>query len=176
MVTGHSHSGVSNANDLISRLLSSLIQLQSAPEVDWMIDMTPVDYVSRAIVHLSLQPQSLGKAFHLTNPHSLPIATLVEDLNRFGYAVAPIPYERWQTLIQLHPNALTPLISVICGADQGRSLSQLESWLTGTQWFDHQNTLSSLQGTAISCPVINSSILNKYLRHIMTHTNLHPES
>ncbi|HEY9622706.1 MAG TPA: thioester reductase domain-containing protein, partial [Crinalium sp.] len=71
MVTGHSRSGVSNPEDLISRLLASFIQLQSAPQTDWVIDMTPVDYLSKAIAHISCQPTSIGKVFHLTNPNSL---------------------------------------------------------------------------------------------------------
>jgi amino acid adenylation domain-containing protein/thioester reductase-like protein len=172
MVTGHSHSGVSNSNDLIGRLLSSFIQLRSAPDVDWMIDMTPVDYISQAIAHLSLQPESLDKAFHLANPHSLPIATLVNDLNRFGYPVNPIPYEQWQTLIHKHSNALTPLTSAIDNGGGRRSFSQLEFWLAGTQQFDHQNTLNGLKGTAITCPVINTSILDKYLSYLITQSSI----
>jgi len=50
-----------------------------------MVDMTPVDYVSSAIVHLSRQKESLGKAFHLVNPHSLHLSKLVNEINALGY-------------------------------------------------------------------------------------------
>jgi hypothetical protein len=30
----------------------SCIQLEEAPQLDWLVDMTPVDYVCSAVVHL----------------------------------------------------------------------------------------------------------------------------
>ncbi len=59
MITGHSQTGVSKTDDLMCRMIKGFIQLGSAPDLDMMINMTPVDYVSKAIIHLSRQKESL---------------------------------------------------------------------------------------------------------------------
>jgi len=83
-ITGHSQTGVSQTNDLICRMIKGFIQLGSAPDLALMMTLTPVDYVSRALIHLSRQKTSLGKAFHLLNPHPLHMSKLVSDINALG--------------------------------------------------------------------------------------------
>jgi len=62
MITGHSQTGVSQTDDMMCRMIKGF-KLGSAPDLDLMVNMTPVDYVSSAIVHLSRQKESLGKLF-----------------------------------------------------------------------------------------------------------------
>src|SRR5439155_6567999 len=64
-VAGHSQTGVFNTNDFVLRVLKGCIELKQAPEIHLPMYIAPVDYVSKAIVLLSLQPQLLGKAFNL---------------------------------------------------------------------------------------------------------------
>ena len=77
-------------------IISGCIQLGSVPDVDIMVDMTPVDYVSRALVHLSRQKESLGKTFHLVNPHLIHLSDLVTWFRAFGYPLQQIALSRWQ--------------------------------------------------------------------------------
>ncbi|NEZ64586.1 amino acid adenylation domain-containing protein [Leptolyngbyaceae cyanobacterium CCMR0082] len=166
MVTGHTQTGICNPTDLMCRFLSSLLQLESAPDLDWMIDMTPVDYVSKAIAHLSLQPDSFTQAFHLVNPNPYPLGQLVYGLNQLGYSVRTSPYEQWQReVINVH-NALSPLAKVLMEVVQGHSLTRLEIWLAGTQMFDCRNTLQGLNQTQIACPAVDKQMLMQYLENI----------
>ncbi len=166
MVTGHTQTGICNSTDLMSRFLNSVIALESAPDLDWIIDMTPVDYVSRAIVHLSLQTESLNQAFHLVNPYPYPLDKLVHQLNNVGYAVRQVSYEHWQTKLNKMQNALSPLAKILTEVVHGHSLTRLEIWLAGTQMFDCQNTLKGLNQSNITCPTIDSCLLAKYLDNI----------
>ena len=58
-ITGNSKTGVWNTNDFMCRMIKCCIQLGSVPKIDGLVDMTPVDYVSQAIVYLSQQKESL---------------------------------------------------------------------------------------------------------------------
>jgi len=64
---------------MMCRMIKGFIELGSAPDLDLMVNMTPVDYVSKSIIHLSRQKESLGKAFHLVNPHPLDLSKLVAN-------------------------------------------------------------------------------------------------
>jgi thioester reductase-like protein len=51
LIAGHSKTGVSNIDDFICLMLKGCVQLGSFPDIDYMLDMSPVDYVSQASVY-----------------------------------------------------------------------------------------------------------------------------
>src|SRR4029077_12133062 len=74
LITGHSETGAWNTGDVMSRMLKSWIELQGAPEFAYdETDMTPVDYISKAIVHLSGRRDTIGKTFHIPNHRRGPL-------------------------------------------------------------------------------------------------------
>ncbi|MEM7064361.1 MAG: amino acid adenylation domain-containing protein [Cyanobacteria bacterium P01_B01_bin.77] len=166
MVTGPIQTGICNPTDLMCRFLKSIIQLEGAPDLGWLIDMTPVDYVSQAIVHLSLQAKSLNQAFHLVNPNPYPLHDLINILSQLGYPVRQTSYERWLHKLHTCENALSPLAKIVTEILPGQSLTRLEVWLAGTQMFDGQNTFNGLRNSNISCSRIDSSVLTKYLHYL----------
>ncbi|MGF1480497.1 MAG: amino acid adenylation domain-containing protein [Cyanophyceae cyanobacterium] len=165
-VTGDSRTGCGNPHDFISLTLKGCLQLGSLPKPDSerLIDMTPVDYVSRAIVYISRQPEALGKAFHLVNPHPIPVQELVDWLvEQSGQSLELLPYERWrEQLLQSQQNVLYPMlprfptVAPSLDSNSDRLSPSLESR------FDCQNTMTALQGTAISCPPANDKLLQTY--------------
>ncbi len=59
-ITGHSQTGISNTDNLMCKLIKISLQLRQVPDMDLLVDLTPVDYVGEAIVYLSRQKGSLG--------------------------------------------------------------------------------------------------------------------
>ncbi len=165
MVTGHSQTGHANPKDIFCRFLKSMIQLRQAPNLNLMIDMTPVDYLSRAMVHLSLQPESLGKIFHLVNPTPLALDRLVDQLNQSGYSIRQVPYSQWQAQLKLEPNELSPLATLMTEAIADSQHIWLERWLGGNDVFDDTQAKLGLQGQAITCPPTDN-LLNTYLDYL----------
>jgi amino acid adenylation domain-containing protein/thioester reductase-like protein len=161
MITGHSQTGISNTQDLMCRWIKGLVELKSAPDLDLMIDMTPVDYVSRAIVYLSLRSQSYGKAFHLVNPQPLPLQTLIDQIRQWGYAIEFVPYDQWQAILNASPNALSPLSAVLTERISGQT-TRLEMWLAGNQVFNSQNVTQGLADSGIVCPPPDAQLLEHY--------------
>ncbi|HEY9619027.1 MAG TPA: hypothetical protein V6C78_01595, partial [Crinalium sp.] len=148
------------------------IQLQSAPQTDWVIDMTPVDYLSKAIAHISCQPTSIGKVFHLTNPNSLTLEHIIAQLNSFGYFIQTVQYSDWQRIFQSRVNALTPLATAVTGLVGDGSLTRLEVWLAGNQMFDSQNAASSLRQSGFACPSVDVQLLETYLSYLVRSNTL----
>ncbi|MGD1862964.1 MAG: amino acid adenylation domain-containing protein [Phormidesmis sp.] len=168
MVTGHSQSGYSNTSDILCRLVKSLSELQQAPNLSLMIDMTPVDYVSKAIASISLKPQSLGKTFHVVNPQPIPFEDIVRTINSCGCRVQQVPYPQWQEQLKAQPNALSPLAAMIKEDSEGEKTC-LELWLGGNDRFDCSNAHSvlkaGLKDVAITCPPADEKLLKTYLTY-----------
>lgn len=135
--------------------------------------MIPVDYVSKAVVHLSRRGNSLGKVFHLA--HSRPVSwrELVVWIRSFGYPMQTIPYDKWRTQLlelgRLKENAayfLLPLFSL--------SLSQAGPRIVrNVPEFDCQNTLAGLAGTSIACPRVDNQVFEAYFSYFVRSSFLH---
>jgi thioester reductase-like protein len=166
-ISGHSQTGVFNANDFLYRLIIGCIQLGSAPEGNASFDIAPVDYVSRAIAYLSRQKESLGKAFHVVNPHPLHSSLLIDSIRSLGYPIQQIPYDQWRTeLLNIarrspeHP--LYPLVPFFPARESHEQTSN-----SGMLKFDCQNTLAGLAGTSIVCPPADDELLRTYFSYLI---------
>ena len=167
-ISGHSQTGVFNANDFLYKLIVGCVQLGSAPAGGTSFDLAPVDYVSQAIVYLSQQKASLNKTFHIVNPQPLHSNLLIDSMRSLGYPIQEILYDRWRTkLLNIarhspeHP--LYPLVPFFPARE-----SQAET-ASGELKFDCQNTLTGLAGTAIVCPPIDRQLLHIYFSYLMRH-------
>jgi amino acid adenylation domain-containing protein/thioester reductase-like protein len=172
MITGHSQIGISNTTDLMCRLIKGIIQMGSAPDSDFVIDMTPVDYVSKAIVHLSQRQGSHQKTFNILNPQPVSLSQLVQELQTFGYSVHTCSYEQWQSdllkVAQSSPeNVLSPLAPVLMEKITRSQLTRLEIWLAGGQLFGTQNTRDGLAEKSIHCPPADSKLIRTYLNYFV---------
>ncbi|MDB9524608.1 thioester reductase domain-containing protein [Oscillatoria sp. CS-180] len=167
-ISGHSQTGAFNANDFLYRLMQGYIQLGSAPQGAMPLDILPVDYVSRAIVHLSQQPQSLGKVFHLIHPEPASSDGLFAACRTAGYPIQRVSYEQWHGQLRAiaqgqtnHP--LYPLVSLFSSRND-EEVVQASDDKPHEVPFDCQNAQSGLAEAPFSCPALDESLFATYLK------------
>jgi myxalamid-type nonribosomal peptide synthetase MxaA len=169
-VTGHSQTGISNQYDILNLLIKGCIQLGKAPVFGPIEEyLTPVDYVSRAIVYLSQQPKQLGKAFDLIHSHA-PTRwhdLLFNKLHALGYPLEQTSYASWRTeLIHQTTNALYPLLSLFpINEDSVEQAATDEPAFDYRQTISFQNTLEGLADTDIVCPRFDNELLSTYFSY-----------
>ncbi|MBD2212226.1 amino acid adenylation domain-containing protein [Nostoc linckia FACHB-104] len=174
MMSGHSQTGVSQSNDLINRIIKGMIQMGSAPTWEQWINLTPIDYASKAILYLSRQQESTGKVFHIVNPNPLSWNKLVTNIQSFGYYIRLLPYEKWQAeLLKLdisQENALEPIISLFTEKIFNSQMTYLEIFLRTSTVFDCRKTLNMLVNTSIICPIVNDNMLQSYFDYLINNS------
>lgn len=157
-VTGSTRSGVFNSVSFLDVILKGCIELGWAPELDMVLDMSPVDYVAAASVALSLNAAGAGKAYHLTNPNPASLATAYDVIEELGYPLRREPFESWKARILqpeiLYDNALAPFASYLVGAS--------EQFLR-TPPYDCSRTLRALPVSGPTCPPVGTVLLRSYL-------------
>ncbi len=188
LITGHSATGAWNTDDFMSRLIKSWVELGSAPDLDGALDMTPVDYVSSALVHLSLSEQSLGNDFHLVNARPVHLRDMVQWIRSAGFPVEQVPYDRWRTALLRGgasgngqtASTLMPLFSAtsdgsVPGQEQregGNTVDRIGS-LMAAQYaarsvaFDDERARSALAGVPIVCPEVDADLFARYLSYFV---------
>jgi amino acid adenylation domain-containing protein/thioester reductase-like protein len=170
-IMGQSQTGVANTNDYISRLIKGCMQINCFPDLkEQREEMISVDYVSQAIVQISLQRTSIGEAFHLVPlpEHNMDLIELFELINAWGYQVQKVPYSQWEKalleqMVFSTENALYPLIPVLTEKIY-QSLTILELY-QNTPHYECENTRKALAGIDIKYSPLNADTLNTYLTY-----------
>ncbi|MEG4490496.1 amino acid adenylation domain-containing protein [Microcoleus sp. D3_18_C4] len=165
-ISGDSQTGACNPSDLLYRLIAGCVQLGCAPDDDKLMNVAPVDYVSRAIVHLSSQKELLGKTFHLVNTQSFQMSELLGWIGSMGYPIKRVSSEAWQAEIinragNSPDHALYPLVGLF-----SEKVSEAEMPQSGTLHFDCQNTLDGLATTDITCPQADANLFRTYFSYL----------
>jgi amino acid adenylation domain-containing protein/thioester reductase-like protein len=180
-ISGHSKTGACNSNDHTYRIIKGCIQLGSMPNLDIQLNLSPCDYVSRAIVYLSEQSESLGKTFHLCNPQPLSLREMAKYICSLGYPVELVSYDQWRSQLVNHPdasaNALYPLISTFVAGNVNHSNSNSNGQASPPiQKYDCQNTMTGLANSAIACPPVDAEVFGIYISYLRQTSVLNPPS
>jgi thioester reductase-like protein len=162
---GHSQTGAINeVNDLLPLLLKGCILQGKYPAFDIKVTLVPVDYVSRAMVHLSGQEKSWGRAFHFFNPGPVEWGRLMAMLRAFGYPLEEVAYDEWWRDLkqQIRTGANSPV--------DREHLSILMLAMTAPNYLfykrpamDASQTEEGLRGSGIACGAIDEALVGNYL-------------
>jgi len=168
--TFHSKTGVCASYQWWSRLVKTCIANSTVPDLhDLREGLTTVDYMVRAIAHISRNPEAIGQKFNLihSNDNNLTLQDFFKKLElNFGFSFKTIPYTDWRGQWEHNTQApLYPLLSlfkdVMCD-DQ----STVELYQNTYQW-DCSNVTEFLRGSGIAEPTFDRQELQHYLKRSM---------
>lgn len=115
------------------------------------LDVTPVDYAARALVHLATTAETYGRDFHLVNPRPLTGAGLLAQLRRRGWRTPALP--------------------------GGTALDTGASFPPGEQAPDghaSDGLQAALDGSGISCPAPDDALFDVYLDWLLARGLITP--
>lgn len=163
-VAGHSLTGACQTYDFVWRATKVGIEMGVAPVMNMILDITPVDYVVAAMVHLSRQPELQGQAFHLVSKDPMPEADFVAWVERYGYVAERLTFGEWCSRVVERAadlsdgtaGALAPFLAGTLPLDRIPAAS-----------FDDRHVVGGLAGTSITCPAIDDRLLTLYFDYFV---------
>lgn len=167
-IMGSSITGALNDNsELLPRLLKGCIKMGIYPAWDIEITLVPVDYVSRAMVCLAGKKESWHKAFHYFNKAPIAWKDLMALLQQTGYAMQEVTPEQWSQELRHYATWDNP-----DDAESKRFFAMLMVAFTGMHYLFHQrppfdghNIETGLADSAINCPPIDETLINRYVAY-----------
>lgn len=162
-ISGHSATGAANAWDLLTALFVESIQLGYAPDVQgWRAEMTPVDFVSKAIIHLASQTQAKQLVFHLGDPDPVDCKVVFDDLEKVGYPTQRLGWDEWVAL-------WTEKRGSARGGDGAFTIDILRSGMPSVDFLRGIVVLDNAQTrpfrAIVERPKVDSVLLETYARH-----------
>ncbi|MCR5666986.1 MAG: thioester reductase domain-containing protein [Eubacterium sp.] len=158
--------GIWNLEDMVSRIIVGCIQLGCIPFAIYELHMTPVDYIARAIAHISQKEEAISKNFHLINPVPLPLGKLVTAIRRCGYPLHYTTFRRWKKKLDEAQNT-NVLAMLDCLFTKGNETNPgiLRHFTGRNTKYSTANTAMLLGDSGITCPVVGTKYISKYLHY-----------
>ncbi|MEU9736289.1 thioester reductase domain-containing protein [Streptomyces sp. NPDC048002] len=156
-VLGDSRTGACLTTHFTTRVIKGCVQLGMAPDLDLEIEMTPVDYVTSALVRISRREHAWGLTYHLVNRRKAAFGELLNAMERYGWDFRTVQVDQWWRALQesfaVNDNELHPVMGVV------------EEFVVGGEEaidYDASNTVQGLAGSGIACPPLDGSLLSLY--------------
>ncbi len=156
-IAGASSNGASNASDTWSLFVDACLILERVPVLETSINSLPVDYMSDAIVALSLRQGMQGKSLNLASPKSFMLSELTRQIAALeGLSVEYIDYRTWRRLCGEHP-ATRRLASVMPA-----ELSAASTVKAAPIRIELSNAVVELSREGMRYPSMSADLLQKY--------------
>lgn len=153
-----------NLVDLNLYILKAITRLGYAPDIDWYLEFTPVDFLTKSLVQLTTNVNNANKIYNFINTNPIHIKTLVSVLNTYGYNIKTVPYEKW--FHKLNKRELSePLIQIL--RNKGKE------YLTVNNSYCQRNTLALLKSCDETYPETNDHTVRQFLDNLR-NSNLLP--
>jgi amino acid adenylation domain-containing protein/thioester reductase-like protein len=169
-ISGCSQTGACQTNDLLWKSVQISLRQKCLPESNAVIDITPVDIATMAIVRLS-ESSIKNTLFHIRNPNVAPFSLLQTKLKQFGYQFTVESYDHWhQGLVNsLQKKEDTSILQILPALDQLNDTSA-----TSKAIYDCKLTCRLLSSLSITCPSV-ADLLDRYIDYFIK-TNYLPKT
>lgn len=162
--TGHYPQGQTNVSGLFYDIFKTIIESGVALYSETHYDVTPVDYVSRAIAHLALKEKRMGETYHLTNPDIRTYTDITNVLRDLGYPIDIVPQEEYRHM--LFNKGL-----LVDGVEYKSYTTKAFRWWYTREGFDFKGscrtvcdyTRGILEPRGIKCPKIDHDLIGVYI-------------
>jgi amino acid adenylation domain-containing protein/thioester reductase-like protein len=161
-ITGHAQSGrCQPGRNRILLLVKGSVQLGFAPGGDAQFDLSPVDFLARAIVGCTLDRLRSTRVFHLHNPRPLTWNGYLQALACVGYDLTVEDSASWRERLLLidEANALFDVVAFY--------LDDRQDDIGDMSVIDHAKSAATLARLGIAYPEKDERLLGQHFRYLI---------
>jgi len=161
---GHSETGQFQRNidsNAFYRFVKATLMLEVTAEGGNYVDLTPVNYASKVLVHFACRKESVGHTFHLCNAKQITGDDFIHLLQSFGYSILMMSgeqYGQWlfdENTAKEHYEAVQLILAAL-----------MEENPHGTKiLFDCSKTQQMLAGSGVVSPAPDRRLLFNILKY-----------
>ena len=157
----HSGTGMVNPNDFLSLIIKACARLGCAPLApEWFFEMTPVDFLVRAITKISDDPGRLGKVYNVVQQAPVPADQVFAYMEHHGYVADRAQLGDWKSRLGTMADRDEDMeLKVLV-----RSLESVEPYLSDTSVYDITRFSEALSEIGLGMPAVDVDYMTKFLR------------
>jgi len=150
-----------NPSDFNFLVLKGSLEVAAAPSVPgWIMEMTPVDFASQAIVQIIQDKESLGQTYHVTNfANCLTANEYFDAIRNAGFSLESCSLEAWRNKVI---NSSKPSLEKLRNALLGGAANTEES-LRELSTFDNSFFAARCKQYSMVIPKITTTAMHEYV-------------
>ena len=157
----HSGTGTVNPNDFLSLIIKACGRLGCAPLApEWFFEMTPVDFLVKAITKISDDPRRLGRVYNVVQQAPVPADQVFAYMENHGYVADRAHLGDWKSRLETMADRDEDMeLKVLV-----RSLESVEPYLSDTSVYDISRFSEALSEIGLEMPAVDVDYVTKFLR------------
>lgn len=162
-ISGTTDRGLCATGTQLTALTKTIAETRLAPDVQFPLNLVPVDFVADALVHLVRNEKPRGRVFHVTNGAPAYSDLLIDRLRVRGRSITALPYEEWVRLclrrsVDDPEFALTPFLpSLVAGPEYLAKPVPPHS---------RQNFETAIAAGGLQCPPVDADLIDRCLGYL----------
>ncbi len=157
----HSGTGTVNPNDFLALIIKACARLECAPLApEWFFEMTPVDFLVKALAKISDDPRHLGRAYNVVQQLPVPADQVFAYMENHGYVADRARLRDWKSRLETmadHDEDMELKVLI-------RSLESVEPYLSDTSVYDISRFSEALSEIGLGMPSVDVDYVTKFLR------------
>ncbi|MEV0155429.1 amino acid adenylation domain-containing protein [Micromonospora sp. NPDC050686] len=171
LIFSHTETGATQLNDYLLVEIKGLLDFGIVPDIEYRLPVSTVDYVSRAIAHISAQEHCLGGTYHLWDPDPVPVASIFSWIRSFGYTFDPVPFETViKRLAELDPSSpVLPLLPLFLDEERRLRTESFEPDVLAAadRQVECARTLAAVEGTGIGSAPMSEELAHRCFQYLV---------
>ncbi len=161
----HSITGVVNPNDFQYHIMDACMKVNGAPDIDtWAFEMTPVDFLAKAIVQFARHPSHIGQVYNVVQSDPMSARTIFDLLMKKGYLSQYVPMDTWmETLYTKAEESQDHLLSVLA-----ESLRDVEPYLMDDSVYDCSRFDKATQAYGMHRPLTDLDYFERFIQRYLS--------
>ncbi|MFE0460725.1 amino acid adenylation domain-containing protein [Kitasatospora sp. NPDC058965] len=169
-ISGDTVHHVWNSGAAVCELFRVIAELELAPELDFELNLVPIDFVAGAIVELGLRVPAEGQTYHLANPRAALLGEVVDRLRAHGHRITTVPFEEWTAAVAEHvadrpDHPFAPVLPSFTRPGPGGFAPMDLFRASVSPELDRSRLVAGLAGSGIDCPPADHRLLDGYIRY-----------
>ena len=159
----HGGMGTVNPNDFLSLIIKACARLGCAPLApEWFFEMTPVDFLVKAITKISDDPRHLGRVYNVVQQDPVPADQVFAYMEDHGFVADRAQLGDWKSRLETMANRDDDMeLKVLL-----RSLESVEPYLSDTSVYDISRFSEALSAIGLGMPAVDIDYVTKFLRKL----------
>lgn len=159
-VAGHSKTGACQTGDFLWRMAEASLFLNLAPDIGYQENITPVDFICKAIRAISTTPAHMNHEYHVLNPQLYAYRDIFKTFQSLGYRLDFVPYTEWrQTLVKTSMEAAGDRLKAIVPLFSEMDMSHTDENVE----LKSDRLQKTLQPMQITCPTCDEKLIKTYI-------------
>ena len=174
---GNSSTGLSDLNNFVNLFMCFCLMTHVAPLTyrNTRFNYVPVDYIAKAILHISKNMKGTGKTFQFNSTQLFTLKEMVNEMNKCGFEVKLVTDDVWERALSDGSALAKRMKTIFRKLNINQETQEVSLYDIGQYIFlrdhDTSNTDQALDGSNIKCgKMIDDGILSNYFNYFSKNT------